>query len=111
MKILVNQIKCLKCGDTPYSAHRHDFKYCKCGAVVVDGGMDYLRRVGNGADFEEMSMAVDYKLFDNIMEALDWCDETDRNNLGRVCAIARAIRDSGYKISQVGEITTEIKDS
>jgi hypothetical protein len=33
---------------------RHDFKFCKCGAVAVDGGKDYLRRVGNKDDYEEL---------------------------------------------------------
>ncbi len=45
--ILSNQVECLKCGDKPFSAHRHDFKYCKCEKVAVDGGMDYLKRMGN----------------------------------------------------------------
>ena len=37
------------------STYRHDFKYCKCGAVAVDGGKDYLRRLGNLDNFEELS--------------------------------------------------------
>lgn len=54
-KIVVNKIKCNKCGDEIESVHRHDFKFCKCGAVAVDGGKDYLRRVGNCEDWEELS--------------------------------------------------------
>jgi len=50
-KIIVNKIKCKKCGDIIESKHRHDFKFCKCQAVAVDGGKDYLRRVG----YEELS--------------------------------------------------------
>ena len=46
-KIIVNKIKCNKCRDIIESTHRHDFKFCKCGAVAVDGGHDYLRRCGN----------------------------------------------------------------
>jgi len=37
-KILVNKIRCKKCGEVIESADRHDFKFCKCGAVAVDGG-------------------------------------------------------------------------
>ena len=55
MKITTNKIKCKKCGDIIESIHVHDFKYCKCGAVAVDGGKAYLRRLGNRADWEEMS--------------------------------------------------------
>lgn len=45
--ILSNQVRCNTCGDTPFSGHVHDFRYCKCGAIAVDGGMQYLRRLGN----------------------------------------------------------------
>lgn len=44
--ILSNQVRCHKCGDTPFSTHGHDYASCKCGAIAVDGGMNYLRRVG-----------------------------------------------------------------
>lgn len=54
-KIVVNKIRCKKCGDVIESTYRHDFKFCKCGAVAVDGGMDYLRRCGNREDWEDMS--------------------------------------------------------
>ena len=54
-KILKNMIRCNKCGDKIESVHVHDFKFCKCGAVAVDGGKDYLRRVGYREDWEELS--------------------------------------------------------
>lgn len=55
-QIVTNKIKCKKCGDIIESTYRHDFKSCKCGAVSVDGGKDYLRRCGNREDWEDMSM-------------------------------------------------------
>ena len=57
-KILVNRIRCKKCGDVIESTHRHDFKYCSCKSVAVDGGKDYLRRLGNRGDWEELSETV-----------------------------------------------------
>lgn len=54
-KIIVNKIRCKKCGDIIESASVHDFKSCKCGAVSVDGGHEYLRRCGNREDIEELS--------------------------------------------------------
>lgn len=53
--IIRNVIRCKKCGDIIESKSVHDFKFCKCGAVAVDGGKDYLRRCGNLDDFEELS--------------------------------------------------------
>ena len=58
-KIIVNMIRCKKCGDVIESSHCHDSKFCKCGAVAVDGGKDYLRRCGNREDWEELSECSD----------------------------------------------------
>ena len=55
-KILVNKIKCKKCGDVIESKSRHNFKSCSCGAVSVDGGLDYIRRCGEEDDYEELSV-------------------------------------------------------
>ena len=57
-KILSNKIRCNFCQDTIESKHRHDFVFCSCGAVAVDGGKDYLRRVFNEnpeRDYTELS--------------------------------------------------------
>jgi hypothetical protein len=45
MRIYSNKVKCNLCEDIIESLHRRDFKTCKCGAVSVDGGKIYLRRV------------------------------------------------------------------
>lgn len=55
MEIIVNKIRCKKCGDEIESKTVHDFKFCKCGVVAVDGGHEYLRRCGNREDWEDMS--------------------------------------------------------
>ena len=55
MVITYNAAQCLRCGDTIESKHRHDFQSCSCGAVFVDGGLDYLRRGGDPADFRDLS--------------------------------------------------------
>ena len=54
-KIIVNKIKCKKCGDVIESKSVHDFKFCKCKSVAVDGGHDYLRRLGQLEDWEDLS--------------------------------------------------------
>ncbi len=33
----------------------HDFKFCSYEACAVDGRMEYLRRVGEREDWEELS--------------------------------------------------------
>ena len=54
-KITVNKIRCKKCGDIIESKSIYDFRSCKCGSVAVDGGHNYLRRVGNLEDWEDLS--------------------------------------------------------
>ena len=54
-KIIVNKIRCKKCGDVIESVSVYDFKYCKCGAVAVDGGHEYLRRCGELENIEDLS--------------------------------------------------------
>lgn len=53
--IILNAARCKKCGDTIVSEHRHDFKWCRCGAIAVDGGHAYIRRVGDLDSVEELS--------------------------------------------------------
>lgn len=43
--IIRNSARCLGCGDELESTHRHDFRTCSCGALSVDGGKAYIRRV------------------------------------------------------------------
>lgn len=55
IKIIKNKIKCKHCGDVIESLNTHDFKFCLCGKVAVDGGKSYLKRSGNQNDWEELS--------------------------------------------------------
>lgn len=57
MIILRNAIKCNHCGDVIESYSVHDFKYCSCETVFVDGGHEYLRRgfKNSPEDFTDLS--------------------------------------------------------
>jgi hypothetical protein len=52
---MINKIQCRKCNDIIESTHRHDFKFCKCKSVFVDGGRDYIRRGGDPNDMIDLS--------------------------------------------------------
>jgi hypothetical protein len=56
-KIKRNAIKCTHCGDAIESTHVHDFKWCSCKTVAVDGGKEYCKRSFKNSpeDFEELS--------------------------------------------------------
>lgn len=92
--IIVNQVRCKKCDDTPFSASRHDFKSCKCGAIAVDGGQEYLRRVGDIHNCEEMSYELPNDVVEACKEAVDWARLSGRNDLGIALAVIRALKDN-----------------
>jgi hypothetical protein len=54
-RIIKNKVQCAKCLDIVESIHTHDFKSCKCGRVSIDGGHEYLRRVGDMDHFIDLS--------------------------------------------------------
>lgn len=58
-RIISNKARCFKCQTLIESKHRHDFVTCKCGAISVDGGKDYLRRVGDLDNFIELSEVIE----------------------------------------------------
>lgn len=57
--IIRNAARCKLCNDTIESKHRQDYMQCKCGAIAVDGGRVYIRRIGNASDIEELSQYGD----------------------------------------------------
>lgn len=58
-KIVRNMIKCNHCGDVIESLYTHDFKFCSCEKVAVDGGHSYLKRcfMDGPDDYTEMSVS------------------------------------------------------
>lgn len=41
--LFYNSIHCKLCDDNIQSYYRHDYKHCKCGNAMVDGGLEYSR--------------------------------------------------------------------
>ena len=54
-KLIKNMARCLLCGDTIESKHRHDLVRCTCRNLFVDGGLDYARRGYTEEAWEELS--------------------------------------------------------
>ena len=61
-KIIRNAIRCKNCGEIIESKYTHDFVPCKCfqksnglTGCCVDGGLSYLRRVGDPDRWEDLS--------------------------------------------------------
>ncbi|MBU4643196.1 DUF7695 domain-containing protein [Bacillus toyonensis] len=58
-KLKRNAIQCRKCGDVIESKFTNDFKYCSCGSVGVDGGLEYARITGEREDIIELHQYED----------------------------------------------------
>lgn len=41
--LFYNSIHCKLCDDNIQSYYTHDYKHCKCGNAMVDGGLSYAR--------------------------------------------------------------------
>lgn len=54
-KVKRNAARCLSCAEVIESKSRHDFKWCGCGKIAVDGGLEYIRRVGDFNNMEDLS--------------------------------------------------------
>ena len=104
-KIIQNEAECKKCGDTIWSAHRHDFKTCGCGAISVDGGMDYIRRCGHPEDAIERSMSMESEHLAYVVGAVKEMRETGRNDMGMALGIIRALREK--KLLDMSTFTSE----
>lgn len=51
--IISNKVRCKSCGEVIESLHTHDFKWCSCRRVAVDGGKSYAKRCYSGSSPEE----------------------------------------------------------
>ena len=93
MEIIQNEAQCLKCGDIIWSGNRHDFKTCNCGAISVDGGMDYIRRCGHPEDIIERSLSMNHSHLASVVKAVEDMRKTGRNDLGIALGVIRSLRD------------------
>jgi hypothetical protein len=98
--IVQNAVNCLSCGDLIVSKHRHDFVNCTCGAVWVDGGQDYLRRVGDFENAVELSWSLPDKLYFDCADAAGLAMDSGRNTKGIANAVMRTLREAGRVIAE-----------
>ncbi len=91
--IVQNAVTCLACGDFIVSKHRHDFVTCTCGAVSVDGGQSYLRRVGDFGNAIDLSWSLPDNIYNDCAEAVQNAMDSGRNKFGIANAVMRTLRE------------------
>jgi hypothetical protein len=92
--IIQNAVSCLACGDFIVSKHRHDFVTCTCGAVSVDGGQEYLRRVGDFINAIDVSWSLPDDLYFECADAAGNAMDSGRNTKGVANAVMRKLREA-----------------
>ena len=78
--MFVKAIQCEKCGDVVYSRHRHDMRWCSCGNVAIDGGIEYARISWKSG---EQPVLLDVDIGDVSIEQLE-ADYTRNANKYRI---------------------------
>ena len=91
--IVQNAALCLSCGDKIVSKHRHDFVECTCGAVAVDGGQEYLRRIGDFGNAMDISWSIPDEVYNDCAEAAQNALDSGRNKFGIANAVMRTLRE------------------
>jgi DNA-directed RNA polymerase subunit RPC12/RpoP len=94
--IIENAVTCMACGDRIFSKHRHDFVTCTCGAVSVDGGQEYLRRVGDFSNAMDHSWSLPDDVYKACAQAAQDAMDTGRNKFGIANAVMRKLREHEY---------------
>lgn len=101
--IIQNAVSCNCCGDFIVSKHRHDFVTCSCGAVSVDGGQAYLRRVGGFGQnddgttwqgYTDLSWELPDELYKACAQAVLDAEASGRNHIGVANAVMRTLREA-----------------
>lgn len=64
-----NAWQCSECKDIVESKSVHDFQRCDCGALAVDGGLEYSRILGRGIDLCEYEMVTESE---SDSDSSDW---------------------------------------
>jgi hypothetical protein len=93
--IIQNAVSCNGCGDFIVSMHRHDYVTCTCGAIAIDGGQDYLRRVGSlePGSYVDYSWELSDEIYFACAEAVSDAIDTSRNKFGIANAVIRKLRE------------------
>jgi len=100
--IIQNAIVCNNCDKFIVSKHRYDFVTCSCGAISVDGGQNYLRRVGSAATqgtYTDMSWELPKELYNACGDAVQEAIDTNCNKYGIANAVMRKLREANRIIA------------
>ena len=74
----IQAFKCPKCSAVVFSRTRHDYRWCPCKTIAVDGGLDYSRVVYKESFPESVELTLELtpdQLYD------DWNKRKDKHGI------------------------------
>lgn len=74
----ISAIKCTNCNSILFSRARHDFRWCECKRIAIDGGFDYCKVSGSMKDISWIEIEVDTTI-DKLYK--DWSKIKNRYGL------------------------------
>lgn len=108
--IIKNVAECLVCHELVESTHVHDYRSCKCGAIAVDGGREYLRRSAKSFDLLVERSIVEHHpvsqwLTRNVVNAV-----IEREDLDSIQSIVRKVLDRGFAFQAPHDIMDALRE-
>jgi basic membrane lipoprotein Med (substrate-binding protein (PBP1-ABC) superfamily) len=74
--------------------------HCTCGSIAVDGGQEYLRRIGDPEVYVDMTWSIDDAIYNACAEAVQDAIDTDRNKYGIANAVMRKLREHNSIVAE-----------
>jgi len=80
-KLIINKAQCKICGSIIMSENVNNMVRCNCGRIAVDGGHEYIKRVGDVENIIELSTQInleelkDLNDFKELIDDLEECDK------------------------------------
>lgn len=85
----LNAVRCNKCNKTIFSWSVHQLSSCTCGSVLVDGGFDYLKRIGsNYTELNQEDIPIEV-----IREDFTWGQNYTKEGIKLSEIITRLLKD------------------
>lgn len=93
--VISNRAQCAHCQEIIESKHVHDYRPCKCGAISVDGGLEYLRRAyQKDGDIIELSeiLNIEKIRLEKIRETVELANNRAEQEAMKTILMALGIR-------------------
>lgn len=76
-KLIINKAQCKQCGSIIISENVNELIRCSCGKIAVDGGYEYIRRIGDMESIIELSTQINLKELKDLNDFRDLINDLE----------------------------------